>query len=204
MALTATATERVCRDLSDCLTCRRNASSGPLLPGKYPPACGEVLPERDKTARVIEFYGNEAHRPAVVYARTRKDAESLSYELGRAGFAAKSYHAGMPPETRAGVQDDFLKGTADVLVATIAFGMGIDKPDVRSVVHYHPPSSLEAYVQESGRAGRDGLPSASLVMLSSGTAWQWKTVCGLPYRTDPGEGAAFLSGGQGEHIISPV
>ena len=129
--------------------------------------CIRDRPERDKTARVIEFLRNEAHRPAVVYARTRKDAESLSYELGRAGFAAKSYHSGMPPETRAGVQDDFLKGTADVLVATIAFGMGIDKPDVRSVVHYHPPSSLEAYVQESGRAGRDGLPSASLVMLLS-------------------------------------
>lgn len=73
----------------------------------------------------------------------------------------------MPPETRGLVQDEFLAGTADVLVATIAFGMGIDKPDVRSVVHYHPPASLEAYVQESGRAGRDGFPSFSLVMLSA-------------------------------------
>lgn len=127
----------------------------------------ETLKDQDKTARLVELLKEGGRRPAVVYTRTRKDAENLSYELGKAGFSVKSYHAGMPPETRGLVQDEFLAGTADVLVATIAFGMGIDKPDVRSVVHYHPPASLEAYVQESGRAGRDGFPSFSLVMLSA-------------------------------------
>ena len=110
----------------------------------------------------------------------------------------------MPPETRAGVQDDFLKGTADVLVATIAFGMGIDKPDVRSVVHYHPPSSLEAYVQESGRAGRDGLSSASLVILSpqDDTAGVVTRLhAGVP---DPHglKGLLSVLARRGEHILS--
>lgn len=203
MALTATATERVCRDLSGLFDVQEECVFRAAPYRENILRHVEVLPERDKTARVIEFLRNEAHRPAVVYARTRKDAESLSYELGRAGFAAKSYHAGMPPETRAGVQDDFLKGTADVLVATIAFGMGIDKPDVRSVVHYHPPSSLEAYVQESGRAGRDGLPSASLVMLSSGdgVAVENRLRASVPDRSGV-KGLLSSLAAKGEHIIS--
>ena len=203
MALTATATERVCRDLASLFSVKEECIF------RTPPYRAnivrqvETLKEEDKTARLVEFLKEDGHRPAVVYARTRKDAESLSYELGRAGFAAKSYHAGMPPETRAGVQDDFLKGTADVLVATIAFGMGIDKPDVRSVVHYHPPSSLEAYVQESGRAGRDGLSSASLVILSpqDDTAVVNRLHAGVP---DPHglKGLLSVLARRGEHILS--
>ena len=203
MALTATATERVCRDLASLFSVKEECIF------RTPPYRAnivrqvETLKEEDKTARLVEFLKEDGHPPAVVYARTRKDAESLSYELGRAGFAAKSYHAGMPPETRAGVQDDFLKGTADVLVATIAFGMGIDKPDVRSVVHYHPPSSLEAYVQESGRAGRDGLSSASLVILSpqDDTAVVNRLHAGVP---DPHglKGLLSVLARRGEHILS--
>lgn len=203
MALTATATERVCRDLSSLFDVRDECvfRAAPYRANIFRQV--ETLREQDKTARLVEFLREDGHRPAVVYTRTRKDAENLCYELGKAGFSVKSYHAGMPPEIRGLVQDEFLTGAADVLVATIAFGMGIDKPDVRSVVHYHPPASLEAYVQESGRAGRDGLPSFSLVMLSprDGVA-----VVNRLHAAEPDlhglKGLASLLGRRGEHIVS--
>ncbi|PNC35249.1 hypothetical protein CXU13_08390 [Akkermansia muciniphila] len=203
MALTATATERVCRDLAVLFDVQEDCifRAAPYRANIFRQA--EVLKEQDKTARLVQFLKEDGHRPSVVYIRTRKDAENLSYELGKAGFSVKSYHAGMPPETRGLVQDEFLAGAADVLVATIAFGMGIDKPDVRSVVHYHPPASLEAYVQESGRAGRDGLPSFSLVMLSArdGVAVVNRLHAAEPDRHGV-KGLASLLSRRGEHIVS--
>lgn len=166
MALTATATARVREDLALFFDVQAEHvfQASPYRENIVRRVC--ALREVDKMSVLTEFLHAEGHRPAIIYTRTRKDTESLGYELGRAGFHVRAYHAGMPAETRALVQDEFLTGTVDVLAATIAFGMGIDKPDVRSVVHYHPPSSLESYVQESGRAGRDGLSSESLVLLS--------------------------------------
>lgn len=203
MALTATATERVCRDLASLFNVKEECvfRAAPYRANIVRQV--ETLMEEDKTARLAGFLKEDGHRPAVVYTRTRKDAERLSYELGRAGFSVKSYHAGMPPETRGLVQDEFLTGAADVLVATIAFGMGIDKPDVRSVVHYHPPASLEAYVQESGRAGRDGLPSFSLVMLSArdGVAVVNRLHAAEPDRHGV-KGLAALLSRRGEHVLS--
>lgn len=203
MALTATATERVCRDLCALFEVREECvfRAAPYRGNIVREV--ETLQEQDKAARLAEFLKDESHRPAVVYTRTRKDAENLSYELGRNGYAVKSYHAGMPAETRGLVQDEFLAGTVDVLVATIAFGMGIDKPDVRSVVHYHPPSSLEAYVQESGRAGRDGLSSTSLVMLSpqDDTAVVNRLHAAVP-DSQGLKGVLSVLARSGEHVVS--
>jgi len=103
--------------------------------------------------------------PAIVYAPTRKDAETLAQELSES-FSTAAYHAGLEPEHRERVQREFLAGKLEAVVATIAFGMGIDKPDVRTVIHTALPASLEAYYQEIGRAGRDGKPSRTILMHS--------------------------------------
>ncbi len=112
-----------------------------------------------------EVLGDPERRPAIVYAPTRRDAESLAAELS-AVFPAAAYHAGLEPAVRERVQRAFLEGRLDAVVATIAFGMGIDKADVRTVIHTALPSSLEAYYQEIGRAGRDGKQSRTVLMYS--------------------------------------
>ena len=161
MAFTATATPRVRQDLCDMF-------------GISPECVVSVSPYRanihrrvavsvDLLADLQAFLAPSNHRPCIVYARTRKGVESLAAQLS--GVSVACYHAGLSPEAREKIQDDFLHNRVDVLVATIAFGMGIDKPDVRSVVHVNLSSSPEAYLQESGRAGRDGLPAQSLVLL---------------------------------------
>ncbi len=127
-----------------------------------------VADDAARDAALVGFLREPAHRPAIVYTRTRKGAEDVAGMLQRAGFAAACYHAGQNAELRARLQDDFLSNAQDVLVATIAFGMGIDKPDVRAVIHANLPSSPESYLQESGRAGRDGEPGTSLVYLNGG------------------------------------
>ncbi len=112
-----------------------------------------------------EILGDPARRPAIVYAPTRRDAESIAVELS-ALFPAAAYHAGLEPAVRERVQRAFLEGRLQAVVATIAFGMGIDKADVRTVIHTALPASLEAYYQEIGRAGRDGKPSRTILMHS--------------------------------------
>ena len=104
-------------------------------------------------------------RPAIVYAASRKDAEEIAGKLGK-HFPAAAYHAGLPPDVRERVQTAFLGGKLDVVVATVAFGMGVDKADVRTVVHVALPGSVEAYYQEIGRAGRDGKLSRTVLMYS--------------------------------------
>jgi len=111
---------------------------------------------------------NEHKLPAIVYATRRGDVEDLAAFLKQSGVNARAYHAGMPVDARAAVQDDFVSHHCDVICATIAFGMGVDMPDVRSVIHYHPPKSPEGWIQESGRAGRDGLPSHCELLLNGG------------------------------------
>jgi len=107
----------------------------------------------------------EENRPAIVYAATRKHAEQLADQLA-GEFPAAAYHAGLQPSERDRVQSEFLRGALEVIVATTAFGMGIDKPDVRTVIHAALPASLEGYYQELGRAGRDGKPSRAVLLHS--------------------------------------
>jgi len=122
----------------------------------------EVPPsERADLAR--ELLQDAARRPAIVYVPTRREADSFAAEL-KQDFPAAAYHAGLESERRKKVQDAFFSGDLQVIVATIAFGMGIDKPDIRTVIHTALPGSLEAYYQEVGRAGRDGAPSRAVLM----------------------------------------
>lgn len=163
LALTATAPPRVIDDLARMFHARKEDIF--LLPPSRANIARSVASTDDKMTLLADTLRQQDRTPAIVYVRSRKDTEEISAALSQAGIRAKSYHAGMPAETRALVQGEFLTGGIPVLVATIAFGMGIDKPDVRSVVHFHPPSSPESYVQESGRAGRDGLASESVVFI---------------------------------------
>jgi DNA topoisomerase-3 len=124
----------------------------------------EIGPSQ-RAAMTAELLADEERRPAIVYTPTRKQATSLAAELA-GEFPAAAYHAGLNADLRRRVQEQFLAGKIEVMVATIAFGMGIDKPDVRTVIHTALPGSLEAYYQEVGRAGRDGAPSRAILMHS--------------------------------------
>lgn len=121
------------------------------------------VPRSARGRASLEILSEAGRLPAIVYAPTRKLSEELAEEL-RAKFRAESYHAGMTPESREAVQKRFLGSECDVIVATIAFGMGIDKPDVRTVIHAGLSGSVEGYYQEIGRAGRDGNPSKAILL----------------------------------------
>ncbi len=116
--------------------------------------------------QLVEFLRDHQGASGIVYALSRRRVEEVAGKLRDAGFSAGAYHAGMDAAARTRVQDDFLGDRLDIVVATVAFGMGIDKPDVRFVVHYDMPKSIEGYYQETGRAGRDGLPSQALMLWS--------------------------------------
>lgn len=165
MALTATASLRVQRDLCDAFGIAEQDVVA--LSPRRPHLSREVLCPQDKEAALLDCLGRPGRLPAIVYVRSRRGGEELTTRLRQAGFEeAMCYHAGLPPSLRAQMQDDFLHNRRRLLVATIAFGMGIDKPDVRTVIHYDMPTSPEAYIQESGRAGRDEAPAESIVFLS--------------------------------------
>lgn len=155
MALTATATEKVQHDIQKTLkiedaTVYKSSFNRPNL--YY--AVKEKTESVDKD--IIKFIKSNEGKSGIIYCLSRKQVEDLADILVRNHIKAKPYHAGMDSEVRTQTQDEFLKQNIDVIVATIAFGMGIDKPDVRYVIHYDIPKSLEGYYQETGRAGRDG------------------------------------------------
>jgi ATP-dependent DNA helicase RecQ len=123
----------------------------------------EVRPGVDRVNEILRFLEDHPKESGIVYCLSRKGAESLADKLCAKGIRAAAYHAGLDPKLRSRVQEDFLRDNVQVICATIAFGMGIDKPNVRFVVHYNLPKNIESYYQEIGRAGRDGLPAETLL-----------------------------------------
>ena len=154
IALTATATPKVQSDIQKNLgmTHAKVFKSSFNRPNLY----YEIRDKTDAKREIIKFIKENPGKSGIIYCLSRKKVEELSELLNVNGIKARPYHAGLDAATRAANQDDFLMERADVIVATIAFGMGIDKPDVRFVIHYDVPKSLEGYYQETGRAGRDG------------------------------------------------
>jgi RecQ family ATP-dependent DNA helicase len=170
MAATATATPRVAEEIAMRLGLRdwvavRSGFDRPNLTFDVVGLEGKGAIAR-KRATLLHALSHDEARPAIVYCGTRKDTEEVTALLVAHGMAAVSYHAGMSPETRRSSQEAFMSGRAEVVVATNAFGMGVDKADVRTVVHWALPTSLEAYYQEAGRGGRDGRPGRALLLAS--------------------------------------
>jgi ATP-dependent DNA helicase RecQ len=168
LALTATATERVRRDIVASLELRE--PSVYVASFNRPNLRYRVVAKANTFASLLGFVRERSKESGIVYAASRRQAESLAQKLTSSGIPALPYHAGLEGSERTYNQERFRRDDVRVICATIAFGMGIDKPNVRYVVHYDLPKSLESYYQETGRAGRDGLPADCMLFFSASDA----------------------------------
>jgi ATP-dependent DNA helicase RecQ len=170
LALTATADKATREDISQQLNLKNAKISISSFDRKN--LSLEVRPALDRIKQIIDFINKKPTEAGIVYCLSRKTTEELAEKLQKAGINAKAYHAGLDNETRSKTQDEFINDDCQVVCATIAFGMGIDKSNVRWVIHYNLPKNIEGYYQEIGRAGRDGLPSETILFESYGDVVQ--------------------------------
>ncbi|MSP40263.1 MAG: DNA helicase RecQ [Deltaproteobacteria bacterium] len=173
-AYTATATERVRTDIAQQLKLQNPA----VLVGTFDRAnlVYRIIPRIDARAQALEILRRHAKQAAIVYCISRNDTESMANWLQSNGLRAAHYHAGMEADDRRRTQDDFASEALDVVAATVAFGMGIDRSDVRCVIHAAMPKSIEHYQQETGRAGRDGLEAECVLLYSAADVMRWESL----------------------------
>ncbi len=173
-AYTATATERVRTDIIEQL----HLTKPMVLVGIFdrPNLVYRVIPRVDARKQVLEVLGRRPGEAAIVYCISRNDTESMAEALKANGLRAAYYHAGMEADARRQTQDAFTSEALDVVVATVAFGMGIDRSDVRCVIHAAMPKSIEHYQQETGRAGRDGLEAECVLLYSAADVLRWESL----------------------------
>ncbi|MFM7249006.1 MAG: RecQ family ATP-dependent DNA helicase [Planctomycetaceae bacterium] len=199
-AFTATATPRVRDDIAAQLHLRAPR----MLIGTFdrPNLCYRVVPRTDRIAQTLAILGRHRGEASIVYCISRKETERLAARLAAEGILARPYHAGLHATERRRTQEAFARETIDVVVATVAFGMGIDRSDVRLVLHTSLPKSLEAYQQETGRAGRDGLAAECVLLYSSADVFSWESLCrksAAESDLDPDEQERLVAG-QLEHL----
>ncbi|HWH67835.1 MAG TPA: DNA helicase RecQ, partial [Candidatus Sulfotelmatobacter sp.] len=183
MALTATATGRVRQDIVALLKLREPACY--VASFNRPNLTYRVFAKNKPYHQVVDFLRARPRENGIIYCQARKTAEGLAERLSADGIKAKPYHAGLTASERSQHQELFLRDEVRVICATIAFGMGINKPNVRFVVHYDLPKNIEGYYQETGRAGRDGLPSECVLLFSAGDVVKQKTF--IEEKPDPRE-----------------
>jgi ATP-dependent DNA helicase RecQ len=173
-AYTATATERVRADIIEQLQLKDPA----VLVGRFdrPNLIYRVIPRADDEIQTLEVIQRHSGEAVIVYCISRKDTERIADALKEKGIRAAYYHAGMDAKERQTTQDAFASEEIDVVVATVAFGMGIDRSDVRAVVHAAMPKSIEHYQQETGRAGRDGLEAECVLLYSAADVLRWESL----------------------------